>query len=149
VPGHPPAGGRRPPIILIAAGALVVLTLVVFGLQRLNREPEATPLPTAQPVDPGVAGTWQSNYGAVTLSHPPIDGPSPVVVTGFWIQAEDKRGQFDSGTFDPQARTLAVAYTEEWSGVQGTAKFTLSPDGSALTGRWTQQTDSGDWLLSR
>lgn len=99
----------------------------------------------------GIDGKWDSNWGVVTLEHPPIEGDNKVKVTGYWIQAIDKnRGVIRSGTFDPIKKTLKFSYWQSWNMMPGKASFKLSGNGKRLEGKWKHFGLAGeDWIMWR
>jgi N-formylglutamate amidohydrolase len=44
---------------------------------------------------------------------------------------------------------LEFTYYQDWNNTRGTARLTLSPDGSSLSGTWSQPGDEGTWTMRR
>jgi hypothetical protein len=150
------ASGRDRLILIGSLAAVAVGAVLFFTLRGGSDEGPflATPSPSASAAPraegPEIEGEWASTFGPVTLEHGRIsDGLDPVDVTGSWIQGPDKEGEITSGTFDPDERTLEIAYVETWSEVEGTATFTLSKDGDTLDGTYEQPGARGAWTLTR
>ena len=108
-------------------------------------QPIATATSTTIPSNQNgsIFGTWNSDYGPVTLEG------SDQHITGFWVQAPDKRGIIESGTFDPSTGKLMFYYYQNWNNQSGVADLTLSADGKQLQGTWSQGNGSGTWTLTR
>jgi serine protease Do len=152
--GSAAAPGRRAWLVPAAVGAGTLVVVVIVGLVMSSSEPVAAPrvsaIVTEAPEGPDLNGTWDSNFGPVTLRHEPLDDPDEtVVVTGTWLQGEGQKGKITDGIFDPSQRVLEIAYVESWTGVKGTASFELSEDGTKLTGTYEQSNSKGDWYLER
>lgn len=82
----------------------------------------------------GIAGSWESNWGATTFFHDPITGDKPVAVTGFWLQSSKHRGIIQKGTYNPGTRTFEGSYYQGWNFVHGKARLTLSEDARTMQG---------------
>jgi hypothetical protein len=155
-PAAAAASSSRDRWILIGSVAAVGIAALVFFLGRSGGD-EPSVLPTIQPeatAEPraegdSIEGQWSSTFGPVTLEHGTIRGDAPVDVTGSWLQGPDKEGRITSGNYDPDARTLEIAYIETWSDVEGTASFELSRDGDTLEGTYEQPGARGAWTLTR
>lgn len=149
------ASSSRDRLVLIGSVAAVAVAAVLFVSTRGSDEggvlPTAQPTATAPPRAEGdsIEGQWASTFGPVTLEHGRIRGDDPVDVTGSWLQGSDKLGEITSGTYDPAARTLEIAYVETWSEVEGTATFDLSRNGNTLEGTYEQPGARGAWTLTR
>jgi hypothetical protein len=132
---HRPMVSRRATMLL---GAGTVAALVLGGAIWLIDDL------TRPSID--VAGTWQSEFGPVTLVQ------RGAAVTGQWQQAQGV-GEISSGVLDFHARSLALNYSQTWNRAQGRAVFVLSPDGRTLTGTWTQHGSdgvrNGHWVMKR
>ena len=120
-----------------------------------------TPAPSSINTGRTVAGTWQSDFGPVTLQQDSADGQQFAAVSGFWIQGAGVgacplaastrgcRGVITKGTFNPVTGVLEFSYDEDWVAKTGSARLTLSPDGRMLAGTWTQPGSSGTWTMLR
>lgn len=65
-----------------------------------------------------ILGTWQSEWGPVTLSG------SCDRITGYWVQSPSARGEITGGSFDSDSRTLTFFYKQSWNNVtDGRAVF--------------------------
>jgi len=117
-----------------------------------------------------VLGTWQSDWGPVTLEgskqsepfglagtpSPATPGGSEQSITGSWNQ-NGNIGQIKSGTFNSATGILKFNYYQNWNNQEGVAELTLSADGKTLSGTWKQgaagsgQVDGGggSWTLTR
>ena len=103
---------------------------------------------TAEPSD--LAGDWTSAYGVVTFHvQEAAKNEIEVSFSGFWIQDQDKKGLIKEGTFHLGTRKVAFSYYQKWNDQSGKAELTLSDDGSALSGSWTQPSGSGTWVMER
>ena len=106
------------------------------------------PVPTpTQPIT--IGGTWESNFGVVTLQLGTPGANRLVSVSGFWIQGDGKQGTIKNGTFDPASGVLEFSYSQPWNNTEGSARFTLAPDGKILKGTWKQPSGQGDWTMQR
>jgi hypothetical protein len=115
-----------------------------------DREPAESKPSDNAPKARGVAGTWQSDWGPVTIEHGPLGGDKSVTVTGSWIEGEGKRGVITGGNYDPRNGKLDVLIEEPWIRQRGAARFQLSEDGKALRGTWElNDGEKGDWTLLR
>jgi uncharacterized protein (TIGR03067 family) len=105
---------------------------------------------TAAPVPSTIAGTWESDWGPVTLEHGPIEGQTVVSLGGSYLQEPDKMGVITRGTYYPVKRTIQFTYAEPWWDGTGSAELKLSPDGNKLEGIWTNSAgQSGFWTMFR
>jgi HEAT repeat protein/tetratricopeptide (TPR) repeat protein len=104
-----------------------------------------------KPDDQGrsVAGTWESNWGPITLQHGPPEGNRAVAVTGSWVPEPGKRGVIRDGTFDPAGGTLEFTFHQPWDGKTGTARLTLSVRDRRFQGTWKAPGDNGTLALAR
>ncbi len=141
---------------LVGIGVLVLMGIVAVAKLSGSSGSGTPPPPNAstQPestvaLDHTIAGTWESNFGPVTIEHAEVQGDDPVDITGSWVQGPGKKGTITSGTFDPAKGNLKFNYVEDWSGVKGTANLNLSEDANELSGKWSQAGTSGDWFLTR
>jgi hypothetical protein len=96
-----------------------------------------------------IAGTWNSDFGPVTFAYGTVTAGQPIPITGFWIQAADKRGVIQSGSFDPVSGRVQFSYFQNWNNVTGSAQLQLSADGKTLSGTWMQPGSSGTWTMTR
>jgi N-formylglutamate amidohydrolase len=110
---------------------------------------------------PGLSGSWNSDWGPVSLRHSSIEGRAPVQVVGEWQQPPGAGacpaqqgppgcvGRIEQGRYDPATGVLEFTYYQDWNDTRGTARLTLAPDGAALSGTWTQPGEQGTWTLQR
>jgi dipeptidyl aminopeptidase/acylaminoacyl peptidase len=96
-----------------------------------------------------ISGTWDSNLGKVAIQLWRTTASQSILVTGSWTLADGKRGEFRSGTFDPQGGILEMQYYQPWNKAEGTARFNLTSDGKTLKGAWKQGDQQGDWTMQR
>jgi len=89
-----------------------------------------------------IEGMWESDWGPVTLS-------GTTSITGSWKQGAGKVGIIKSGEYDAATGKLTFRYYQHWNNQNGTAELTLSDDGKALSGTWTQSGASGGWKMTR
>ncbi|MBI3180526.1 MAG: DUF2974 domain-containing protein [Myxococcales bacterium] len=97
----------------------------------------------------GVAGTWQSSWGPVTLSHPALQGNRPAPISGSFQQPNDGTGTITGGSWNPATGRLEFEYYQPWNKMPGKATLTLSKDGKQLTGGYKQPNASGSWTMTR
>ena len=99
----------------------------------------------------GIDGTWQSNWGPVTISTraDPVD-PNAWIVTGGWQQGSNQHGVFN-GTY--RGGILTFRYYQPWNKKWGNAWFSVMEDKRSMKG-WYQHdgsragmpgTSGGDW----
>jgi hypothetical protein len=110
---------------------------------RLSKEPVVKPAPPPPRVE-DLIGAWDSDFGKVTL-----ETNKSGVVSGYWIQAINKKGLITRGTFTPGTRTLTFSITQPWNNEKGSATFTLSADGTKLDGAWKHSSGNGKWQMTR
>ena len=111
---------------------------------RLSKEPVVKPASPPPPRVEDLIGTWNSDFGKVNL-----ETTKAGVVTGSWIQANNKKGFITAGTFTPGTRNLTFSITQPWNNEKGSATFTLSADGSKLDGTWKHLSGNGKWQMTR
>jgi Tol biopolymer transport system component len=128
---------------------------------RVTGVPSPTPTltPTPVPLVPypvesltqtlNISGTWDSNLGKVTLSLWKSAAQKSILVTGWWVLADGKKGEFRNGAFDPQSGILDLQYYQPWNKAEGTARYTLASDGNSLKGAWKQGDQQGEWNMTR
>jgi uncharacterized protein (TIGR03067 family) len=98
----------------------------------------------------GIAGTWESDWGPVTLEHGPIEGWTAVTLGGSYLPEPDRKGVITRGKYNPVLRVVQFAYAEPWWDGTGSAELKLSADGNKLEGIWSDSSgDSGIWTLVR
>ncbi len=90
-----------------------------------------------------VAGQWTSDWGPVVLV---VD--SYGAVRGYWIQ-DGQRGTIKSGTFNPATRVLDFSYYTPIESANGTCRLFMSADRYSLSGRWSQNGQTGTWTMTR
>lgn len=95
-----------------------------------------------------IAGAWRSNWGTVVFNVSGAQG-SQVFLTGFWQQGPGKTGQITRGLYDAANGQLSFSYYQSWGNLQGTASFSLSPDGQMFMGGYQQPNEQGEWRLYR
>jgi hypothetical protein len=96
-----------------------------------------------------IAGTWESDWGQVTLLHGPIKDRGPVVVSGFCIMGDDK-AFITRGTFEPTDGSFEFLFSEPANELTGSAKMQLSANSNRLEGRWSNSAgQSGTWTMIR
>jgi hypothetical protein len=97
----------------------------------------------------GIDGTWQSNWGPVTISTraDPVD-PNAWIVTGGWQQGSNQHGVFN-GTY--RGGILTFRYYQPWNKKWGNAWFSVMEDKRSMKG-WYQHDGSSSrdaWNLWR
>lgn len=113
---------------------------LVLGTLLFVSHPAWSAPPTAE----DLTGTWDSDFGWVTL-----DARKSGTVSGHWVQAAGKRGRITRGTFASSSRTLTFSFVQPWNGENGSATFTLSADGNKLDGTWKHSFSGGKWQMTR
>ena len=99
--------------LFAAAGSLALVVVMFLGVYFQNRDG----VPVRKPGDilaKGVAGAWESDRGPVILGHLPIEGRTPVPITGHYLEDDDKKGIITQGTFDPVKGICEFSYRELW-----------------------------------
>ncbi|HXG11366.1 MAG TPA: family 16 glycoside hydrolase [Gemmataceae bacterium] len=108
-----------------------------------------------------LTGYWLSDWGEVTLEHPPIEGGAKVAVSGKWndwkgevaaagpFKGQKTRGQFDSAFYDPAKGVIAYKALEQNRDVRGVGELRVIFDGTAMVGFWTGPDTYGTWTLWR
>ncbi|OAI56902.1 hypothetical protein AYO47_08540 [Planctomyces sp. SCGC AG-212-M04] len=98
-----------------------------------------------------LVGTWESNFGVVTLRDPKgkDDGKAGQAVVGSWTQEFGKVGRIRAGVFHPKTGVLELEYHQQWNNQDGRARFELSKDKQTLKGTWEQGKNTGDWTMTR
>ncbi|MCX7719052.1 MAG: hypothetical protein N2111_11725 [Candidatus Sumerlaeaceae bacterium] len=124
------------------------------GTQASRARP-APPAPRAPAVPTGtsdassdLSGDWESQWGPVTFVPDTGQGKGNVY-TGHWHQGDRGTGVIIEAKFDAITRILLMRYYQPWNKQSGTARLTLSADGSTLEGAWTQPSESGTWRMTR
>jgi hypothetical protein len=119
-------------------------------LRQLDRPGATRETPWLNKCDPprAIGGTWNSNWGPVTLQ---IGADSKV--SGTWKQAEGI-GTLKDSAYDPAARTFVFSMEQPWNRATGKATFKLSSDNKTLDGSWSitradGTNDAGSWNLTR
>ena len=134
------------------------LRITVAGVPRptppAGEAPPPRQPPLVQPAPPrfargAICGFWHSDYGDVTFRCPANQEEGPVRITGTWRQAPGKWGTITGGTFDPASGIVTFNYYEPWIDVSGSARLTLEPGGTRITGTWQQSNGSGTWMMWR
>jgi hypothetical protein len=127
---------------------MILVLMLLLGLAALDSR--LTPAPQAAQMDGvrQIAGAWNSEWGTVVLNVTGVQG-NLVQLSGFWRQGPHKTGQITQGTYDAYSGQLNFSYYQPWNGMQGTAFFTMSPDGTTLMGGYEQPDSRGNWQLSR
>lgn len=95
-----------------------------------------------------IAGAWDSQWGPVTFVPDPDDAGHGAFL-GHWQQGECRTGLIIGARLDPETRVVTLRYYQPWNSMVGTARLTLSPDGSRLEGTWSQPGESGSWRMTR
>ncbi|MBX9720484.1 MAG: hypothetical protein K2X81_03725, partial [Candidatus Obscuribacterales bacterium] len=90
-----------------------------------------------------VAGQWTSDWGPVVFA---VDAAG--TVRGYWIQ-DGQRGTIKSGTFNPTKRMLDFSYYTPIESANGTCRLFMSADRYSLSGRWSQNGQTGTWTMTR
>lgn len=122
-------------------------TTITVSIYQKFEEPAVVTPPTRS-CDPAIfnliPGTWQSEWGPVTLSG------SCDRITGYWVQDSSARGEITGGSFDSSSRTLEFTYKQSWNNVtDGRASFTLSADGRTLDGGYSGGGGNGVWEMHK
>ena len=118
---------------------LTVRKIEILETQAIGVQP--TPPP---PRVEDLIGTWNSDFGKVNLETTKSGG-----ISGYWIQANNKKGFITAGTFTPGTRNLTFSITQPWNNEKGSATFTLSADGTKLDGTWKHSSGNGKWQMTR
>ena len=110
--------------------------------------------PSVQPLSPrfargAICGFWHSDFGDVTFRCTSPQDEGPVQITGTFRRAPGRWGTITSGTFDPGTGIVTFTYYAAWVNVTGSARLTLEPGGTRLSGTWQQPDSNGTWTMWR
>jgi hypothetical protein len=135
-------GKNDPPTGTISTdGGTITWRTAKVAISWERKDPESDPPPLH------VAGKWNSNRGAVTITG------ANQAITGSWTQPGQKApGQIKSGRWDPRKRTLTFEYRQPWNAQVGAAVLMLVEDENGvqhLDGSFTTDGGTGSWQMTR
>lgn len=96
-----------------------------------------------------VLGSWDSQWGPVSLESAGQGSDGSLRVKGRWQQGAKGTGLIESGTYNPASGTLEFIYFQPWNSIRGTAKFSRAASGDFVGSFSQPPAYTGAWTMSR